>query len=162
MQNSSVRLQTEQSQINSNDMNQDFYISHSESQFWADFSFVDFSGDYLSSMDQSISRALKQMQDLEGGEIANPDENRMVGHYWLRNADLAPNDKLKKAIKETLEKVREVSSQVHSGVLQSPHGPFTGWLRLTKKSSRIILPPWPLRSVLLIVFASKRKALSDG
>jgi glucose-6-phosphate isomerase len=109
-------------------MNQDFYISHSESQFWADFSFVDFSGDYLSSMDQSISRALKQMQDLEGGEIANHDENRMVGHYWLRNADLAPNEKLKEAIKETLEKVREVSSQVHSGALQSPHGPFTDLL----------------------------------
>ena len=109
-------------------MNQDFYISQSQSQFWADFSFVDFSEDYLSSMNQSINQALKQMQDLEGGEIANPDESRMVGHYWLRNADLAPNDKLKEAIRETLEKVREVSSQVHSGVLQSPHGPFTDLL----------------------------------
>lgn len=68
------------------------------------------------------------MQELEGGGIANPDENRMVGHYWLRNADLAPTDKLKEAIRETLEKVREVSNQVHSGILQSPHGPFTDLL----------------------------------
>ena len=28
--------------------------------------------------------------DLEKGAIANPDENRMVGHYWLRAPERAP------------------------------------------------------------------------
>ena len=40
-------------------------------------------------MESNISSALHAMQELESGAIANPDENRMVGHYWLRNADLA-------------------------------------------------------------------------
>jgi len=30
------------------------------------------------------------MEALEGGAIANPDEGRMVGHYWLRAPERAP------------------------------------------------------------------------
>ena len=109
-------------------MKQSFYLSHQKAQFWADFSFVDFSEDYLSSMAQPIASALEQMNELEGGAISNPDENRMVGHYWLRNPELAPTDKLTTVISETLEKVKQVSEQVHSGVLQSPNGSFTDLL----------------------------------
>jgi glucose-6-phosphate isomerase len=109
-------------------MKQSFYLSHQKAQFWADFSFVDFSEDYLSSMAQPIASALEQMNELEGGAISNPDENRMVGHYWLRNPELAPTDELTTVIRETLEKVKQVSEQVHSGVLQSPNGSFTDLL----------------------------------
>ena len=35
-------------------------------------------------------RRFAAMDALEKGAIANPDENRMVGHYWLRAPDLAP------------------------------------------------------------------------
>ncbi|MEC8043914.1 MAG: glucose-6-phosphate isomerase, partial [Verrucomicrobiota bacterium] len=73
-------------------MKPELYLSHPDAHFWADFSFVDFSDEYLSSMTSSISSALQAMDDLENGAIANPDENRMVGHYWLRNADLAPSE----------------------------------------------------------------------
>ena len=59
------------------------------------------------------------MQQLEIGAIANPDENRMVGHYWLRNADLAPSEELTTAIRKTLAKVKEVANAVHSGSLKS-------------------------------------------
>lgn len=109
-------------------MKQSFYLSHQKAQFWADFSFVDFSEDYLSSMAQPVANALEQMNELEGGAISNPDENRMVGHYWLRNPELAPTDELTSVIRETLEKVKQVSEQVHSGVLQSPNGSFTDLL----------------------------------
>ena len=109
-------------------MKHSFYLSHQKAQFWADFSFVDFSEDYLSSMAQPIASALEQMNELEGGAISNPDENRMVGHYWLRNPELAPTDELTTVIRETLEKVKQVSEQVHSGVLQSPNGSFTDLL----------------------------------
>ena len=109
-------------------MKPELYLSHPDAHFWADFSFVDFSDEYLSSMTSSISSALQAMDDLENGAIANPDENRMVGHYWLRNADLAPSEELTTAIQETLAKVKEVANAVHSGSLQSPHGPFTDLL----------------------------------
>ncbi|HNH49314.1 MAG TPA: glucose-6-phosphate isomerase, partial [Myxococcota bacterium] len=32
-----------------------------------------------------------EMAALEGGAIANPDEGRQVGHYWLRTPELAPD-----------------------------------------------------------------------
>lgn len=35
-------------------------------------------------------RVFAGMAALEGGAIANPDEQRQVGHYWLRAAELAP------------------------------------------------------------------------
>ena len=87
-------------------MKPELYLSHPEADFWADFSFVDFPDDYLSSMESNITSALQAMQQLEGGAIANPDENRMVGHYWLRNAELAPNDELTSAIRKTLAKLK--------------------------------------------------------
>jgi len=37
-----------------------------------------------------IERAFADMLALEGGAIANPDEGRQVGHYWLRAPELAP------------------------------------------------------------------------
>lgn len=40
---------------------------------------------------QSTERALVAMRALEAGAIANPDEGRRVGHYWLRAPELAPD-----------------------------------------------------------------------
>ena len=37
-----------------------------------------------------MQNAFLAMTELERGAIANPDEKRMVGHYWLRNSALAP------------------------------------------------------------------------
>ena len=31
-----------------------------------------------------MQRAFQTMDELVNGAIANPDEQRMVGHYWLR------------------------------------------------------------------------------
>ena len=76
-------------------------------------------------MSESISKALASMNELESGAIANPDENRMVGHYWLRDAELAPNKELTHEIGETIAKVKELAQSVHSGSIQSPQGPFT-------------------------------------
>ena len=35
--------------------------------------------------------AFEAMAALEAGAIANPDEQRQVGHYWLRAPELAPD-----------------------------------------------------------------------
>ena len=65
---------------------------------------------------------------MKNGAIANPDENRMVGHYWLRHPEIAPNEELRNAISETLEKVKQLANAVHSGSLSSPNGAFTDLL----------------------------------
>jgi glucose-6-phosphate isomerase len=65
------------------------------------------------------------MKALEAGAIANPDENRRVGHYWLRNADLAPTPELREAITAPLAGLKKFAAQVHSGEITSPSGsPF--------------------------------------
>ena len=48
-----------------------------------------------------MGEAFAEMAALEKGAIANPDEKRMVGHYWLRAPALAPTAELREAIEET-------------------------------------------------------------
>ncbi|MEC9389980.1 MAG: glucose-6-phosphate isomerase [Myxococcota bacterium] len=50
--------------------------------------------------------ALAAMTALDGGAVANMDERRMVGHYWLRNPDLAPTAAIRDTITATLEQIR--------------------------------------------------------
>ena len=40
---------------------------------------------FFAAMEPRIQKAFADMDALEKGAIANPDEKRMVGHYWLRN-----------------------------------------------------------------------------
>src|SRR4051812_34711844 len=55
-----------------------------------DLSRVNFPENFFSEMEPRVQKAFAEMAELEKGAIANPDENRMVGHYWLRNPALAP------------------------------------------------------------------------
>jgi glucose-6-phosphate isomerase len=50
-----------------------------------DLSRMNFPDDFFTTLKPSMQRAFTEMADLEKGAIANPDEKRMVGHYWLRN-----------------------------------------------------------------------------
>ena len=46
----------------------------------------------------AMQRAFDAMEALEKGAIANPDEGRMVGHYWLRAPGMAPTPELAEQI----------------------------------------------------------------
>ncbi len=80
-----------------------------------DVSRVPFTPAFMKQMQGPIQRAFDAMAGLEAGEIANPDEQRMVGHYWLRNASLAPTDEIGKAIKQTLRSIKSFAADVHAG-----------------------------------------------
>ena len=84
-----------------------------------DFSKLPLTQEFLSSMSPKIDKAFADMGKLEAGEIANPDENRMVGHYWLRNPDLAPKG-LKRKIVEPLEDLVTFGNQILSGEITPP------------------------------------------
>ena len=109
-------------------MNKDLYLGFKDANFWADFSFVDFPEGYLESMAASANDALVAMRELEMGTIANPDENRMVGHYWLRSPELAPSEEIRNAIQDTLVKTKNLAGRVHEGDLRAPAGAFTDLL----------------------------------
>lgn len=62
------------------------------------------------------------MEDLEAGSIANPDEQRQVGHYWLRAPDRAPTIELGEVIGSTRDAVLEFAARVCTGALLAPSG----------------------------------------
>jgi glucose-6-phosphate isomerase len=80
-----------------------------------DISRIDFADDYLARMEPEIQRAFAAMDSLEGGAIANPDENRMVGHYWLRAPGLAPSPEIRQGIEDTVKAIKDFTFTVHAG-----------------------------------------------
>ncbi len=72
----------------------------------------------------AIRRALGEMEALEKGGIANPDENRMVGHYWLRDAQRAPDPAIAEAIGSSIAAVEDFAGRVHGGRLKGEGGGF--------------------------------------
>jgi glucose-6-phosphate isomerase len=83
-----------------------------------DVSRMRFGDDFLPRMEAPMQAALDAMTALEGGAIANPDEDRMVGHYWLRSPELAPQGDLAAAIDATREAVKDFARRVHAGTLR--------------------------------------------
>ncbi|MEX2044668.1 MAG: glucose-6-phosphate isomerase, partial [Opitutus sp.] len=71
-----------------------------------DISRIPFPDGFLATMEPRIQEAFKAMAALEAGAIANPDEKRMVGHYWLRASHLAPSPAITAEISITLSAIR--------------------------------------------------------
>lgn len=69
-----------------------------------------------------VQRALTAMQALEAGGIANADEKRMVGHFWLRAPGLAPQPDIEDAIVSTISRIETFAQAVHSGRVAPPEG----------------------------------------
>ncbi len=82
------------------------------------------SGD-LAALEPGLQKAYASMDELEQGAIANPDEKRMVGHYWLRDAALAPTTDLTQAISSTVAKIKELAAKAHSGEIKGASGTFS-------------------------------------
>lgn len=95
-------------------------IRDAELGFSLDASRMIWPDNFLTDMEPAIRLALAEMQELEAGAIANPDEQRMVGHYWLRNPALAPSDELRESIVTDLASAKEFAAAVHSGRVAPP------------------------------------------
>ena len=89
-----------------------------------DFSRTTMPVDYAQQKRPMVERALAEMRELEAGGIANPDEKRMVGHYWLRNAALAPTPEIRTAIDKAVADVKAFAADVHAGRIRGAAGPF--------------------------------------
>ena len=90
--------------------------------FTLDLSLMDIDPSHATALAPKVAKAFADMVRVESGAIANPDENRMVGHYWLRNADLAPTQELKRAITEPLTALKNFAEQIHTGGITPPGG----------------------------------------
>lgn len=85
------------------------------SGFSLDTSRINYEDAYLKAMEPKLQSAFEEMARLEAGEVANRDEGRMVGHYWLRAPQLAPTAEIRSAISLTLDKIKAFTRDVHSG-----------------------------------------------
>lgn len=107
---------------------QKYYAEFPTLRLSIDLSRMNFADDYFASMQSKTCKAFEAMAELEKGAIANPDENRMVGHYWLRNPALAPAAAIRREIEETVESIKTFASAVHSGTVQGAKGAFKNLL----------------------------------
>ncbi len=92
---------------------QQYLLRHDALGFTLDISRMRFGDDFLGQMEPLAQKAFTAMQALEAGAIANPDEKRMAGHYWLRAPQLAPTPQMKAEIEQCNAAIRSFVAQVH-------------------------------------------------
>lgn len=91
--------------------------------FALDLSRMDIDPAWRASMDAPLRAAIDEMRALEAGAVANADEGRRVGHYWLRAPERAPDAETTAAITEALAAVRALVADVHAGRIRPKRAP---------------------------------------
>jgi glucose-6-phosphate isomerase len=99
---------------------QDWLYYHEGLGFYLDVSRMRFDDTFVEAMQPKFDKAFQDMAALEAGAIANPDEGRMVGHYWLRTPELAPSPSIQGEIRQTLEAIAAFAQKVHTGTIKPP------------------------------------------
>ncbi len=101
---------------------QDWLYYNPDLSIYLDISRTGVTSQDLARLQSQFAQAFADMKALESGAIANPDEGRMVGHYWLRDAELAPEPALTKEIKDSITQIQTFAAQIHSGQIAPPQG----------------------------------------
>ena len=99
---------------------QDWLYYHNGLGMYVDISRMSFDDAFVEQLTPKFEKAFKLVDELEAGAIANPDEKRMVGHYWLRDANLAPSEKIKKNIVDGVASVKTFASDIHNAKVTPP------------------------------------------
>jgi glucose-6-phosphate isomerase len=95
-----------------------------------DISRLNFEPGFFDRIEPEMQRAFVEMSALESGATANPDEDRMVGHYWLRAPELSPSLAISSEIEFAIRGVKEFAADIHDGVIRTAGG---------KRFSRILV-----------------------
>jgi glucose-6-phosphate isomerase len=101
---------------------QKYFLHYGDLDFSIDISRMRFPDDFFEKMQARVEKAFAAMRELESGVIANPDEKRMVGHYWLRSPSLAPTTEILAEIEETIKRIKSFAADVHAGKLTAENG----------------------------------------
>jgi len=83
-----------------------------------DISRMRFPDGFFGQMTSPMQKAFEQMHELETGAVANPDEKRMVGHYWLRAPELSPTPEIAGEIRKTVDGVKAFARKIHEGAIR--------------------------------------------
>ncbi len=99
---------------------QDWLYHHEGLGFYVDVSRMRFEDGLVEALKPKFDQAFKDMDALEAGAIANPDEDRKVGHYWLRDPDLSPTPAIKQEIIDGFDQLEAFVQKVLSGDIRPP------------------------------------------
>jgi glucose-6-phosphate isomerase len=83
---------------------------------------------FFAGLERPVQKAFAAMAFLEKGALANPDEKRMVGHYWLRHPELAPTPGIRDEIVQALAQIQAFAAKIHEGSLAGSGGAFKNFL----------------------------------
>jgi glucose-6-phosphate isomerase len=104
----------------------DLLWHHEPLGLWLDVSRMALSAAEMQNLQAPLAQAFDAMDALEKGAIANPDEGRQVGHYWLRQPDLAPDRSVADHISAEVRRLQAFGQDVLGGTLAAPTGePFS-------------------------------------
>lgn len=87
-----------------------------------DISRMKFADSFFERMEPAMQNSFSGMRELEGGAVANRDEGRMVGHYWLRNQALSPSQDIRREIEAGIDQILAFSAKIHSGAITAQNG----------------------------------------
>ena len=106
---------------------QQYYLELPELGFALDISKTSLDDAFFAKMAGKTKRAFSAMKKLEKGAVANPDEGRMVGHYWLRNPKIVPrgHKEIADGIRKAQKDIAAFAKDVHSGKIVGEKGKFT-------------------------------------
>lgn len=90
-----------------------------------DFSLAGLDEAALAAAAPRLEAALDALHRIEQGAVANADEGRMVGHYWLRDPERAPDAALRDAIGASWQQLDAFAAGVREGRIAAADGcPF--------------------------------------
>ncbi|MEB3306746.1 MAG: glucose-6-phosphate isomerase [Cyanobacteriota bacterium] len=89
---------------------------------WLDLSRMAITGAQLSDLQEQMAAAFVAMEALETGAIANADEQRQVGHYWLRSPELAPDPQVTAHVKAEVDHIASFGRDVLAGTIKPGSG----------------------------------------
>ena len=93
---------------------------------WLDISKVIFNDKEINSIENRFNNVFQANKNLEDGAFSNIDENRQVGHYWLRNSNISPNDEIRQSIDNEVKNIDNFCDQVLNNKILNKNGkPFT-------------------------------------
>ncbi|MFN9645786.1 MAG: glucose-6-phosphate isomerase [Cyanobacteriota bacterium] len=89
---------------------------------WLDASRMALSTADLQALQGRCDASFQAMAELEAGAIANRDEHRQVGHYWLRDPQRAPTPEVRDLISGEIDRLDRFGREVRGGVITVPGG----------------------------------------
>jgi len=86
---------------------------------WLDISKINFTNKEIKNLEDKFIDVFSSIKELENGAISNIDENRQVGHYWLRNPSISPSSKIGEEISADINEISEFGKQILNGNIKN-------------------------------------------